>query len=74
MTSVLLEEKEAAKRLHLACGTLRVWRCERKYPLAFVKIGARVFYREEDIQKFIEARTDPGVTPAPAKKRKRVAA
>ena len=70
MTSKLLNEGEAAPLLRVSRWTLRIWRCTKRYPLRFVKIGSKVFYREEDLQKFIEARTNAG-TPAVVKAPKR---
>ncbi len=59
--SELLTEREAAQALHVSPKTLPAWRSTRRYPLKFVKIGRRVYYKREDLQKFIEARTiDPG--------------
>jgi hypothetical protein len=74
-TSTLLTESEAAPLLRVSKGTLRVWRCQRRYPLRFVRIGSKIFYTREGIEEFIRQRTDPGVakTPAP-RKGKRAAA
>ena len=58
--SQLLDEKEAAAKLGLKPRTLAVWRCVQRYPLRFVKIGRRVMYRGEDVQRFIELRTHSG--------------
>jgi predicted site-specific integrase-resolvase len=54
MNTTLLTPKKAAETLGVAIGTLAVWRCTARYPLAFVKIGRRVMYREQDINDFIE--------------------
>jgi predicted site-specific integrase-resolvase len=54
MNTNLLTPKKAAETLGVALGTLAVWRCTSRYPLAFVKIGRRVMYREQDINDFIE--------------------
>lgn len=54
----LLTPAEAAKFLRLRHpGTLAVWRATRRYPLAYVKVGYRVFYKLTDLQAFIERRT-----------------
>lgn len=55
--SELLTPKQTSEKLGVSVGTLAGWRCRKRYPLKFVKIGAKVFYRSEDIQKFIEMRT-----------------
>lgn len=38
--------------------TLRVWRSTRRYPLCWVKVGAKVMYRPEDVMRFVEERTN----------------
>jgi excisionase family DNA binding protein len=53
----LVDEREAARVLGVAVGTLQVWRCTRRYPLAFVKIGRAVRYRRSTLEQFIESRT-----------------
>jgi len=53
----LLTRDEAARYLNVQPGTLRVWACERRYPLPFVKVGRAVRYRLEDLDRFIESRT-----------------
>jgi hypothetical protein len=71
--SQLLGPREAAKALDSTPGTLAVWRCTRRYPLKFTRIGRKVFYRAEDIQAFIQAGVVEGDSPKPArvaKKRK----
>jgi hypothetical protein len=56
--SGLLTPPEAAKFLRLKNpGTLAVWRTTKRYPLRYVKIGYRVFYKLTDLQAFIERRT-----------------
>lgn len=59
--SNLLTPTEAAAILGVSVGTLQVWRCTKRYPLPFVKIGRKAMYQPEAIQAFIERRT---VTPA----------
>jgi hypothetical protein len=56
----LIDEHEAAAMLNVAVGTLRVWRCKRRYPLRYVKVGRRVRYRVTDIESFATANTKPG--------------
>jgi hypothetical protein len=59
--SDLLTPTQTAELLHTTPGVLAVWRSKKRYPLRYVRVGRRVFYRVEDVQKFIELRTDPGV-------------
>ena len=53
----LLDEKEAAALLDVTAGTLQVWRCTKRYPLAYVKIGRNVRYPRSAILAFIASRT-----------------
>lgn len=48
--------KEAAEILGVREETLAVWRCTKRYPLSYIKIGRKVFYRGEDLKQFIDSR------------------
>jgi hypothetical protein len=74
MTSIsdLLSPQEAAAKLRTTCGTLAVWRCTRRKPLRFVRVGRKIFYKAEDIQLFIELQTDPGNGARPRRFAKKV--
>ncbi len=48
--------KEAAAILGVREETLAVWRCTKRYPLSYIKIGRKVFYRGKDLASFIESR------------------
>ena len=66
--SPLFDEKEAAAYLRVAVATLRRWRWAGKPP-SFVKIGGRVRYEIQDLNKLITAgrrtsTTDPGAQQA----------
>jgi hypothetical protein len=50
----LCDERQAARRLGLSIATLRRRRQNRQPPI-WVKLGFRVFYREQDLESFIEA-------------------
>ena len=56
-TNTLLTPSEAAAILGVSVGTLQVWRCTKRYPLPFVKIGRKAMYQVEAVQAFIESRT-----------------
>ena len=56
-TADLLSEREAAESLCLAPNTLQVWRSTGRYGLPFIKIGSKVRYRREDLQRWLEDRT-----------------
>jgi hypothetical protein len=53
----IVPPERAAELLGTNPGTLNVWRCTRRYALPYVKIGRRVFYKTDDIARFIESRT-----------------
>jgi predicted DNA-binding transcriptional regulator AlpA len=56
-SSPLLDEKQTAELLNVTPGTLSVWRCTRRYPLPYIKVGRSVKYRLADIEAFISSRT-----------------
>lgn len=56
----LLTPQETAELLGISKGTLNLWRCKKRYPLPYVKVGRAVRYRLEDVLKFIESRRQPG--------------
>jgi len=56
----LLTESEAAELLSIGPGTLCVWRCTKRYPLPYVKVGRGVRYKLADVLAFIESRTVTG--------------
>lgn len=53
----LLSTIQAAQYLNIAPATLQVWRSTNRRILAYVKIGAQVRYRREDLDKFIADNT-----------------
>jgi predicted site-specific integrase-resolvase len=61
----LLSSAEAAELLGVEAKTLETWRRQRRYPLAYVRIGHRcIRYRLADLEKFVSEKT---VTPAAAR-------
>lgn len=54
VSTELLNEREAARRLGLSVATLRRRRLNLKPPV-WVKLGGRVLYRGQDLESFIEA-------------------
>ena len=52
-----VDEKRAAQILGVTAGTLSVWRCTRRYPLPYQKIGRAVRYRIADLEAFAQSRT-----------------
>lgn len=55
--SQLLTPRDVAKLLGVSVRTLAVWRCERRYNLRYVKVGACVRYRRADVEAFLEQRS-----------------
>ena len=53
----LMTPAEVAETLGIKPETLTVWRCTRRYPLAFLKIGRCIRYRPEALEEFMESRT-----------------
>lgn len=49
--------KQAARILGVSVDTLAVWRCTKRYPLSYLKIGRKVFYCADDLMNFIRQRT-----------------
>ena len=62
----LLTANETAKRLRCTYGGLAQARHHRRWPLAYVKIGRRIFYTRKSVEQFIADRTFPGDGPRPA--------
>lgn len=60
----LLTTDEAAEFLGVTPGTLCVWRCLARYPLAYIKIGRHVRYNEADLLAWMESRTVRQTEPA----------
>jgi hypothetical protein len=52
----LLTPGQVARHLHIEEKTLAMWRSTRPQPLAFVKLGGVVRYRQQDVEEFIEGR------------------
>jgi excisionase family DNA binding protein len=56
----LLTEKEVAEILSICPHTLNVWRCAKRYPLQFIRVGRHIRYRASDVEAFLRSRTVPG--------------
>jgi excisionase family DNA binding protein len=63
MDTLLLTPAQVANSLGISVQTLAVWRCERRYPLPYVKVGSRVRYRPQDVQQFMATRLQSGAQP-----------
>jgi excisionase family DNA binding protein len=56
----LLTADQAAEYLGIRPQTLAVWRITKRYPLPYLKVGARAKYRREDLDRFLAERTVGG--------------
>jgi len=54
MTGTLMTEPEVADRLRVSLACLRRWRLERRGP-RFLKVGSRVRYPAEELDRWIES-------------------
>ena len=55
--SDLLTPTQMAQMLGVSIGTLAVWRCTKRYPLPYIKVGRSVRYSRAHGKDFIAART-----------------
>jgi excisionase family DNA binding protein len=53
----LLNNKEAAAYIGVLPKTLEIWRCTKRYPIPFIKVGRLVKYRKSDLDAFLDQRT-----------------
>jgi len=53
LAAALLTEGEVAQRLSVKPQTLAKWRCTRRHPLPYVKIGHLVRYVPSHVEDFI---------------------
>jgi hypothetical protein len=47
----------AAAYLGVAPTTLAMWRCTKRYPLSYIKVGRLVQYRKDHLDAFLANRT-----------------
>lgn len=55
--SKLLNPYEVSKLLGVSIDTLAVWRCTKRYPLPYVRVGRSIRYRLDDVEEFLNSRT-----------------
>jgi DNA-binding transcriptional MerR regulator len=53
----LANNSQAAECLGIAAATLQYWRTTGAQNLPFIKIGRRVMYRQDDIDKWLKQHT-----------------
>jgi predicted site-specific integrase-resolvase len=59
--TILLTPQDVADRLGVSITTLATWRCTKRYPLAYLKVGRLVRYRMGDVEAFEMARLQGGI-------------
>jgi excisionase family DNA binding protein len=61
--SILLTEKQVAEQLQVSLGSIRRWRLENRGP-RFVKVGALVRYRQNELDNWLAAQPVGGSVPS----------
>ena len=59
-----LTEKEVAQQISVSLASLRRWRLAQRGP-RFIKVGALVRYRPEDLEQWLENLPAGGTAPQP---------
>lgn len=49
-----LTTRDAASILGVQPHALDVWRCTKRYPLSYYRVGRRIYYRLSDVLNFLE--------------------
>ena len=57
MSESLLDDRELSRRLNIARQTIQGWR-HRKVGPPFVRVGRRIRYRLDDVNNWLNARTE----------------
>jgi len=53
----LLSNDQAAAYIGVTPRTLEVWRCTKRYPIPFIKVGRLVKYRRSSLDDFLNQQT-----------------
>lgn len=56
-SSGTITPQEAADYIGAAVTTMAIWRCTKRYPLPYIKVGRLVRYRISDLDAFLNSRT-----------------
>lgn len=56
----LLNNEQAAAYIGVTPRTLEVWRCTKRHPIPYIKVGRLVKYRKEALDAFLENQTVSG--------------
>lgn len=60
----LLTDEQVAELLNVSTKTLATWRSTGRYALPFLRIGARIRYRRQDVATWLESRLAGTAAPA----------
>jgi excisionase family DNA binding protein len=53
----LFNNSEAADYIGITPSTLEVWRCTKRYQIAFIRVGRLIKYRQSALDAFLEQQT-----------------
>lgn len=53
----LLNNVQAAAYIGVTPGTMEVWRCTKRQPIPFIKVGRLVKYRKSALEKYLDNHT-----------------
>jgi excisionase family DNA binding protein len=53
----LLNNDQAAAYIGVTPRTLEVWRCTKRHPISFIKVGRLVKYRKSALDAFLDQQT-----------------
>ena len=56
MDKITLDTKEAASYANLSPGTLNNWRCTKQVIIPYLKLGRKVVYLQDDLDKFLASK------------------
>ncbi len=56
----LLSPKEVEAEYGIAVGTQAVWRCTKRYPIPYIKLGRLVRYNRITFERWLTSRTVNG--------------
>jgi hypothetical protein len=62
MMQIFLTEKDVAEQIKVSLASLRRWRLLQRGP-RFIKVGALVRYRAEDLEQWLETLPAGGTSP-----------
>jgi predicted DNA-binding transcriptional regulator AlpA len=56
----LLSPKQVEAEYGIPVGTQAIWRCTRRYPIPYIKLGRLVRYNRSAVETWLESRTING--------------